>query len=73
MYHILYSFISYIVETGKVALREIRKYQKSTVILIRKAPFHRLVREITQNLHTGVDRFQVAALEAIQEVGNDTI
>jgi histone H3 len=31
---------------GTVALREIRKYQKSTDLLIRRLPFHRLVREI---------------------------
>lgn len=31
---------------GTVALREIRKYQKSTELLIRKLPFQRLVREI---------------------------
>ena len=30
-----------------VALREIRHYQKSTELLIRKLPFNRLVREIT--------------------------
>ena len=35
---------------GTVALREIRRYQKSTDLLIRKAPFHRLVREIVQAL-----------------------
>lgn len=29
---------------GTVALREIRKYQKSTDLLIRKLPFQRLVR-----------------------------
>lgn len=33
---------------GVVALREIRKYQKSTNLLIRKLPFMRLVREICQ-------------------------
>ncbi|EOD27405.1 hypothetical protein EMIHUDRAFT_235882 [Emiliania huxleyi CCMP1516] len=33
---------------GTVALREIRKYQRSTELLIRKLPFARLVREITQ-------------------------
>ena len=33
---------------GTVALREIRKYQKSTELLIRKLPFSRLVREIAQ-------------------------
>ncbi|KAH6555525.1 hypothetical protein KP509_14G052200 [Ceratopteris richardii] len=35
---------------GTVALREIRKYQKSTELLIRKLPFQRLVREIAQDL-----------------------
>jgi hypothetical protein len=34
---------------GTVALREIRKYQKSVDLLIRKAPFARLVREIAQD------------------------
>ena len=31
---------------GTVALREICRYQKSTELLLRKAPFARLVREI---------------------------
>lgn len=31
---------------GTVAIREIRKYQKSTDLLIRKLPFQRLVREL---------------------------
>ena len=31
---------------GTVALREIRRYQKGTELLIRKLPFQRLVREI---------------------------
>eukprot|EP00966_Prymnesium_polylepis_P316635 7316361-Prymnesium_polylepis.1 len=35
---------------GKVALREICKYQNSTNRLIRKLPFQRLVREIAQNM-----------------------
>ena len=33
---------------GTVALREIRRYQKTTELLIRKIPFQRLVREIAQ-------------------------
>ncbi len=41
---------------GTVALREIRKYQKSTELLIRKLPFQRLVREIAQDFKTGVWR-----------------
>merc|ERR1711907_673704 len=34
---------------GTVALREIRRYQKSTEMLIRKLPFQRLVREVAQD------------------------
>ena len=51
---------------GTVALREIRKYQKSTDLLIRKLPFQRLVREIAQDFKEGY-RFQSTALLAIQE------
>jgi hypothetical protein len=42
---------------GTVALREIRRYQKSTDLLIRKLPFQRLVREIAQDFKTDL-RFQ---------------
>lgn len=51
---------------GTVALREIRKYQKSTDLLLRKAPFQRLVREIAEKLETDV-RFQSTAVLALQE------
>ena len=51
---------------GTVALREIRKYQKSTELLIRKLPFQRLVREIAQDFKTDL-RFQSAAILALQE------
>ena len=51
---------------GTVALRKIRKYQKSTEFLTRKAPFQRLVREITQG-HKADLRFQSSALGASQE------
>ena len=51
---------------GTVALREIRKYQKSTELLIRKLPFQRLVREIAQDFKTDL-RFQSSAVMAIQE------
>ncbi len=43
---------------GTVALREIRRYQKSTELLIRKAPFARLVREILQKVEGLVKVFQ---------------
>ena len=49
-----------------VALREIRKYQKSTELLIRKCPFQRLVREITQDFKPMM-RFQSTAILALQE------
>lgn len=51
---------------GTVALREIRKYQKSTELLIRKLPFQRLVREIAQGFRTDL-RFQAQAVTALQE------
>ena len=51
---------------GTVALREIRKYQKSTELLIRKLPFQRLVREIAQDFKTDL-RFQSSAILALQE------
>jgi histone H3 len=51
---------------GTVALREIRRYQKSTDLLIRKLPFQRLVREIAQDFKTDL-RFQSAAIGALQE------
>lgn len=49
-----------------MALREIRKYQKSTELLIRKLPFARLVREIAQEFKTDL-RFEKNALLALQE------
>ena len=51
---------------GTVALREIRKLQRSTDLLIRKLPFQRLVREIAQDFKTDL-RFQASALAAVQE------
>ena len=51
---------------GTVALREIRRYQKSTELLIRKLPFQRLVREIAQDFKTEL-RFQSSAVMALQE------
>ena len=51
---------------GTVALREIRKYQKSTELLVRKLPFQRLVREIAQDFKTDL-RFQSTAILALQE------
>ena len=60
---------------GTVALREIRRYQHSTELQIRKAPFSRLVREITIDIQKGLDyrerdmvaRWTGEALGALQE------
>jgi histone H3 len=59
---------------GTVALREIRRYQKSTELLLRKLPFQRLVREIAMEhksfgrLQPGVGiRMQSSAIMALQE------
>ena len=51
---------------GTAALREIRRYQKSTELLIRKLPFQRLVKEVTQDMGREV-RFQSHAIMALQE------
>ncbi|THW61395.1 hypothetical protein D6C91_02141 [Aureobasidium pullulans] len=53
-------------QPGTVALREIRRYQKSTELLIRKLPFQRLVREIAQDFKSDL-RFQSSAIGALQE------
>ena len=59
---------------GTVALREIRRYQKSTDLLIHKVPFQRLAREVLQDLnkpgsypHFNATWFQAISLLAIQE------
>ena len=58
---------------GTVALKQIRQYQKSTELLIRKLPFQRLVREIASDSEViksplcGKVRFQSAAVMALQE------
>ena len=51
---------------GTVALREIRKYQKSTDLLIRKLPFQKVVREIAGEFKSDL-RFQSQAVLALQE------
>ena len=51
-----------------MALQEIRRYQKLTELLIWKAPFSRLVREIAKEFKTDL-QFQAVAIEALQEAG----
>ena len=49
-----------------MALREIRRYQQTTELLVRKLPFQRLVREIAQEFKTDL-RFQAVGVLALQE------
>merc|ERR1712000_666915 len=49
---------------GTVALRQIKKYQKSTDLLMRKAPFQRLVRELATGHKDGL-RWQASAVAAL--------
>ena len=53
---------------GTMALREIRRYQKSTELLIRKLPFQQFVWELAQNFSKGDWRFTADAIKAFQEV-----
>ncbi|KAF8492895.1 histone-fold-containing protein [Gautieria morchelliformis] len=60
---------------GTLALREIRKYQKSTDLLLRKLPFSRVVREVALDMITDEGhyedglglRWQSSAILALQE------
>ncbi|XP_032061016.1 histone H3-like centromeric protein A [Aythya fuligula] len=53
---------------GQLALREIRKYQSTTNLLLRRQPFCRVVREICLLFTRGVDyQWQAMALLALQE------
>jgi histone H3 len=52
---------------GTVALREIRRYQKTQELLIRRAPFGRLVRELTAEATKDVKRWTSSAIAALQE------
>ena len=52
---------------GTVGLREIRKYQNSTELLIRKLSFQRLVKEVVYKMFHMEYRFQQTALHARKE------
>jgi histone H3 len=66
--HLFHSFSLFWISNQlfAVALSEIRKFQKSTELLMAKRPFQRLVREITQDLSMSM-RWQASALLALQE------
>ena len=65
-----------------MALREIRRYQKSTECLIKRTPFHKLIREISQEYRVGPDgpgspsiqvQFQSTAIAALQKAAENFI
>uniref|UniRef100_A0A7S0HZR0 Core Histone H2A/H2B/H3 domain-containing protein n=1 Tax=Hanusia phi TaxID=3032 RepID=A0A7S0HZR0_9CRYP len=56
---------------GTRALMEIRRYQKSTDLLLRKLPFARLVKELTLHYNNSGLRWQADALLAMQEAAED--
>ena len=65
-----------------VALREIRHYQRSTENLIKKTPFQKLIREISQEYRICPDgpgtpsvqvHFQSTAIAALQEAAENFI
>jgi len=57
---------------GTVALREIRRYQKSTNLLIPRLPFGRAVRQVADEVFPGKElRFQGSAILAIQQSAED--
>ena len=56
---------------GTVALRQIKKYQQCTELLIRKLPFQRLVKEVVVQMFQTRYRFQSTALLALQEASED--
>ena len=65
---------------GLLALREIRRYQQSTESLIRRTPFNKLIKEISQEYRICPEgpgtpsvqvRFQSTALAALQEAAEN--
>ncbi|OQS54891.1 Histone [Ecytonucleospora hepatopenaei] len=54
-------------QPGKLALKEIRKYQQTTDLVVRKAPFKRLVKNILQGFEKGdTFRFQQSSFTQLQ-------
>lgn len=57
---------------GVAAIEEIKKFQSTTHLLIRKAPFQRVVREIAEMHKPGI-RFKKDALQNIQDAAEQYI
>ena len=52
---------------GMLALKQIRQYQKSTDLLLRRLPFARVVKEICEQIAQEALRWQASAVECLQE------
>ncbi|KAH8587246.1 histone-fold-containing protein [Bisporella sp. PMI_857] len=64
----------YRMKPGTKALREIKRYQKSTELLIPKAPFTRLVKEIMYDVTSRhAFRIQLSALQCLQEAAESAL
>lgn len=55
-----------------LALKEIKKYQEQTKLIIPRLPFQRLIKEIAQSSNSGI-RFQSQAILALQEAAESFI
>jgi len=64
---VLMALTIFIIRFRVLQIREIRKFQKTTELLICRRPFQRLVREITRGHGCDAERFQSAAILALQE------
>ena len=68
-------------QPGILALREIRRYQQSTECLIKRTPFQKIIREISQEYQVCPDgpgtpvqvHFQSTAIAALQEAAENFI
>lgn len=58
---------------GTVALREIRKFQKSTGNLIQGAPFRRLVKEVSRDISPSGARWEKTAVATLQDAAEGEI
>ena len=62
----------YKLKKGTKTLREMRRYQKSTDLLVQRAPFRRLVQEITQDSNVSIS-YKKEAMQALQVAAEDYV
>lgn len=62
----------YTLKKGTKTIREMKKYQKSTALLVQRAPFKRLIKEVTQDYNVSL-LYSKNALEAMQTAAEEFI